>query len=297
MTAEGNGRVLNQSTCRPVVRGRPYDAPNRGLPVSGVVGPPAPRVAGLAVILGVLAFVFPLSSDAAYILLKNNRKIEGEGLRRNAQGQFVIETAAGIQTYDPRQIVRAEADRPADYSRGVQLFKARKYDEALKLFEALVRKFEGLTWDHRANLMIARTYAGQGRADAALATFKLLPESAFKNPDVRLQYWDVLMETAEYETLAKDLKEAVRDKNRDIAGRAQLVRGNMRMRQKQYERAAINYLRTVEFFQADRELRAEALFRAAAALDELRDQRAEGLRQELRSRYPDSEWAGRRGDG
>jgi len=255
---------------------------------------PSPRL--LPVFL-VFALALPLFSQAGFIVLKSNRKVEGEGLRRNAQGQFVIQTETGVQTYDRSQVVRAEADRPSAYDQGVQLLQAGKHAEALAVFESIVTKYEGLGWDHRANLMIARTYSRQGKADDALATFKLLPAGAFRNPEVRFLYWDVLMETAEYDLLKEDLNEAVRDKNREVAGRAQILRGDMRMKQKQYERAAINYLRTAEFFGKEQGLSAEALFKAAAALEELHDQRAKGLREELRSKYPGSEWTARLGDG
>jgi len=263
-------------------------------PQSPIPEPPIPHpVSRCLLLFAVFSFIVPFSSDAAFIVLKNNRKVEGEGLRRNAQGQFVIQTDTGVQTYDRSQVVRAEADRPSAYDQGVQLLKSRKHDEALEIFASLVKKYEGLGWDHRANLMIARTYSRQGKADEALATFKLLPAGAFRNPEVRFLYWGVLMETAEYEPLTKDLNEAVRGRNRQVAGRAQIVRGDMRMKQKQYERAAINYLRTAELFRKEQELNAEALFKAAAALDEMRDERAAGLREELRSEFPDSEWTGR----
>jgi TolA-binding protein len=248
-------------------------------------------------LFAIFSVAMPLFSDASFIVLKNNRKVEGEGLRRNAQGQFVIETGSGVQTYDRTQVARAEADRPPAYDQGLQLLKSGKLDQALAVFESIVKKFEGLGWDHRANLMIARTYSRQGKADDALATFKILPAGAFRNPEVRYLYWDVLMETAEYERLTEDLENAVRDTNRQVAGRAQIVRGDMRMKQKQYERAAINYLRTTELFQKEQELGAEALFKAAVALEEMRDERAAGLRKELQSKYPDSEWAGRLQDG
>lgn len=275
-----SSRHIGTSTLSPV------RTPNPQSPISH-------PVSRCLLLFAVFSFIVPFSSDAAFIVLKNNRKVEGEGLRRNAQGQFVIQTDTGVQAYDRSQVVRAEADRPSAYDQGVQLLKSRKHDEALKIFASLVKKYEGLGWDRRANLMIARTYSRQGKADEALATFKLLPAGAFRNPEVRFLYWDVLMETAEYEPLTKDLNEAVRGRDRQVAGRAQIVRGDMRMKQKQYVRAAINYLRTAELFRKEQELNAEALFKAAAALDEMRDERAAGLREELRSEFPDSEWTGR----
>ena len=66
-----------------------------------------------------------IPSNAAYLILKKDgSRIEGASVHRNSEGDYVIETSLGFQTYPASQITRAEADKPVDFDRAIQLSKS-----------------------------------------------------------------------------------------------------------------------------------------------------------------------------
>jgi outer membrane protein assembly factor BamD (BamD/ComL family) len=246
---------------------------------------------GLAALLaGVLASG---PAEAAFLILKGDRKVEGTSISVSARGQYIIEMATGRQSYDAGQVLRAEADKPAQYDRAMQFVGARKYDQALPLFQEIVESYKRLTWDNQANMMIARIYTRTGKPKDAVALFTDLPKSFFDQPDVRFDYWQAMVGAGEFEVLEKDLDDAVATGDRELAARAQIVRGDIKLKRAQFEPAAIDYLRTVVLYKAIEEVQPEALYKAIQALEELRDGRTSDLKERLLKNYPESEYARR----
>ena len=68
-------------------------------------------------------------------------------------------------------------------------------------------------------------------------------------------------------------------------------RGDVFRAEGKREDAILDYMRVVLMFEEARSAQAEALFKAAQVLDEMRDPRAEELKKKLVSLYPDSVYA------
>ena len=247
----------------------------------------------MVVLLAVLGMAAP--SPAAFLVLTNGKKEEGTSLRLNAQGQYILETAQGVRTYAPSQVARAEADKPAGFDQALALASSNP-DKAVEQLTAIARQTRGLGWDAKANLRVAQITSGQGKYEQAVKAFEALPDYMMKSADVRFAYWKALVEAGNSSSLEGQLKAAIAEGDRGVSARAQLLRGDIKQKRRQLEPAALDYLRAAILYADVREVRPEALYKAADTLAELRDSRAGRLFDQLKSDYPDSEWAAKAAD-
>ena len=251
-----------------------------------------PRVAMPSLVL-VAVLTGTVAAEAATLRLRDGRVLEGSDLRVNARGDYVITVGSSQRTYPAAQVAEAVADRPAAYDQAAQLAQAGRYDEALTLLGDTAARYARLGWDDQANYLAARIQARQGRFEEAETTFRKLSARFREQPDVKLAAAQVQVETGAYAEAEKALDELIRSATRDLAARAQLLRGDLKRKRRQLQPAAEDYLRTVLLFENVRDLQPEALFKAADTLGELRDDRARELREELLRNYPDSDYAAR----
>jgi len=216
-------------------------------------------------IIGVLLSAV-VAADAAFIELQGDRRVEGISVRRNVDGDYVLQTLNGSRTYKAAHVVRAEGTRPEEYDRAVGLAQDRRFEQAVPLLESIARRYKGLGWDDRANMMLAKIHTSEGNFQRAVAAFEALPNDIRARADVEPAYWRALMETDSFDQLEPLLSNAVRGASRDVAAQAQLMRGDLKMKRQQVEPAALDYLRTVILFDAVRSVQPEALYKAGKAL-------------------------------
>jgi len=76
-----------------------------------------------------------------------------------------------------------------------------------------------------------------------------------------------------------------------LAARAQIRRGDVKMKRRQFEPAALDYLRTVALFKAEKDVQPEALYKAGLVLEELRHAKARHMFDRLIKEYPESAYA------
>lgn len=228
----------------------------------------------------------------AVVILTNGSRVEGRNLRLNAQGDYVLEGNEGIRTFRAGQVDRAEADKPAGYDEAWAL-RSSQPDEALRRLTQIARSYRGLGWDAQAWFAVAEIAGQLGRDEEAIQAYERMPIRAFQSNDVRLKYWSALVRTQKYAKLMPILDQAIRTADRPMSARATLMRGNARLGKGQQEPALLDYLRVWTLYGDVRETQPEALYRAADLLQQLQDQRAEKLFEELEREYPDSPWAGR----
>jgi len=166
------------------------------------------------------------------------------------------------------------------------------------LLDGIVTAYKMLTWDNEARKALAQIYLSKNDAKkAALALDDYLasvPKSEVPL-DVQVLYWKALMGADRASTLKKELDAIVAGTDREAAGAAQLMRGNMDRQAGLKEAAFLDYMRVYELFKDVKSVQPEALFKAAELLEEMRDPRSEQLRKRLAQEYKDSEWAAKLG--
>lgn len=240
------------------------------------------------------AFLAATIGQAAMVELNNGRTIEGSDIRAKPNGEVSLTTAQGLLTFTREQYKRAVADKPAEIDKGIAAVRAKQYDEAVGLFEDVIKRYRYLDWDNQARVLLAKTYVEKGDHAEAAKAYELLiasDPSARENPTVVWDYRKALLDSAQFAKLLPQLDKVIQEGARDDAARAQIMRGDVEMAQGNAENAALDYLRTVILFEAQTEQQPEALYKAALALTKLRDARGKELAQRLRNEYPNSPYA------
>jgi len=233
---------------------------------------------------------------APYVELPDGRKVPGQRIRALPDGTVNLMTSAGVVPYAPGTYRRAVADRPAEMDAALAAVKAQKYDEAIKLFDKIVRDFRFLNWDVEAQKELAKAYLAKKDGEHAVEAFKKLfqmsPEEK-ANVDTQWLSRRAMLAAKQYATLAKELDAVVAAGARTDAAKAQNMRGDIQLAQNNLEAALLDYLRTATLFAdvADAQVQGEACFKAAQVLEQLRDNRAKAMYQKVATEYRASPYA------
>ena len=244
-------------------------------------------------ILTFFAVVWPYSSTpAAYLILKKDeRRIECSNIRLNAKNDYVVETKSGSQTYPASLVARAEADKPAGFEQAIAFEKSGDFASSISAFKEIAKKNRGLGWDDKAYASISRLYIRQNKYPEAVKALESMGKEMLRQSDIQGIYWKALLESREFDTLSAQLDHAIKRGDRSLAARAQILRGDMNMKRRQLESAALDYLRTVALFKAEKNVQPEALYKAGLVLEELRHEKARDMFDQLIKEYPESTYA------
>ena len=217
---------------------------------------------------------------APYVILKDGTRVDGTQIRALPNGNINLQVGAGMRTFPKGSYIKAVADKPAEFDRGMAAMQAKKYDEAVKLFEGIVSRYRMLDWDIQAGRQLAEARLGKGDAEGAVKAYEQLFET---NPAER-QNADSPGHAPRHAgrqavfRLTKQLDVVAASGSRADAA-AQKMRGDIQLAQNNIEPAALDYLRTAILFQdvKDPIIQGEACFKTAAALEQLRHANARDL--------------------
>ena len=233
---------------------------------------------------------------APYVVLPDGRKVEGTAIRALANGDVNLTQAGAVRTFPKGSYVRAVADKPPEYDQAVAALNAKKYDEAIKLFSGIMTSLRGLEWDVLAAKELPKALLGKGDAEGAVQAYDrlfLLAPAEKQNADTAWGMRRAMLQAKQYATLIRQLDAVAAGGNRPEAARAQTMRGDILLAQNDVTGAALDYLRTAILFAdvQDPAIQGEAHFKAAAALEQLRDPRAKDLYQKVVTTYKASPYA------
>ena len=233
---------------------------------------------------------------APYVILRDGRRVDGSSIRALSTGDINLTTENGVQTFPKGSYMKAVADKPAEYDQAVAARTAKKYDDAVKLLEGIVARYRYLGWDVEASRLLAQVLLDKGAADESVKAYErlfLLDPAEKQNPDVAWGMRRAMLKAKQYPALIRQLDAVAAAGNRPDAARAQTMRGDIQLDQNNVELAAMDYLRTAILFADVRDpvLLGEATYKAAAALEQLRDPRAKDLYKKVVSDYGTSPYA------
>lgn len=242
-----------------------------------------------------------LSASAAYVIQQDGTQKNGTDIRITPDGSVMLTTAPGQQTtYAPGQYQLAVADKPAEYDKAVQLYSSRKYDEAIALLTPVAARLRGLFWDAYAGALIVQAQIAKGDAIGAVGTADRLlvanPKLA-ENAVAQDAQRQALIAAKQFDRLEGMLATSLNGSVRPDAARAQVARGDLRVAQNRLEEAVMDYLRATLLYpdvKDENEVQAEALAKAVAVLQQMKDARsAQHCLRQLFDRYPSSRAAAR----
>lgn len=233
---------------------------------------------------------------APYVEMPNGSRVAGTAIRALANGDINLTTGVGIRTFPKGSFLKAVADKPAEYDQAVAAIRAQKYDEAIKLLESVVAKYRYLGWDIEATKLLAQALLAKGNADGAVKAYEqlfLYAPAEKQNSDTAWGMRRAMLAAKQYSALMRQLDAVAAAGNRPDAARAQTMRGDIQLDQNNVELAAMDYLRTAILFQdlKDPILLGEATFKAAAALEQLRDPSAKEMYKKVVTEFGASPYA------
>jgi len=248
------------------------------------------NVFGFALILALLA---GMVWATPYVEL-NGKRIPGSKIRVKANGEINLTTDMGIRTF-PKG-TKAVADKPAAYDKAVAAYKAKKFDVSAKLLEGIIKEYRSLGWDVQAAKLLPKVLLAQGDSEGAVKAysklFLLAPEEK-KNPDLAWGMRKAMLKAKKYPALLRQLNAVAANGSRIDAARAQIMRGDIQLAQNNVELGSLEYLRTAILFAdvKDPAIQGEAHYKAAVALEQLRDPRAKEMYQIVVKKYGASPYA------
>lgn len=233
---------------------------------------------------------------APYVVLPNGQQVQGSAIRALANGDINLTMDMGMRTFPKGSYLKAVADKPAEYDQATAAIKAQKYDAAVPLLEAIVAKYRYLGWDVEASKLLAQALLGKGDAEGAVKAYEqlfLVAPAEKQNAETAWGMRRAMLKAKQYPALIRQLDAVAAAGVRAEAARAQTMRGDIQLDQNNVELAAMDYLRTAILFADvnDAAILGEATYKAAAALEQLRDPRAKDLYKKVVSDYGASPYA------
>lgn len=246
--------------------------------------------------IGIVASLLLAFSQArgATVILPNGNRIEGTQIRASRNGDIILTTPAGQQTFPRGQYTKAIADKPAEFDQARALAGQGKYDEAIALLEKIATEYRYLEWDNNAFVAMAQIQSSRGNDSGAVDVYeRLMRQSPEAKDDANIQwaYRSALLSAKMYDKLIPSLDQAILKGSRSDAAKAQIMRGDTKLAQGQVEAAVMDYLRTAILFESEAAVQPEALFKAGQGLEQLRDPRSKEMFKKLVQNYPSSSYA------
>ena len=233
---------------------------------------------------------------APYVVLSNGQQVQGSAIRALANGDINLTMEMGMRTFPKGSYVKAVADKPAEYDQAAAAIKAQKFDAAVPLLQGIVAKYRYLGWDVEASKLLAQALLGKGDAEGAVKAYEqlfLVAPAEKQNADTAWGLRRAMLKAKQYPALIRQLDAVAAAGNRPEAARAQTMRGDIQLDQNNVELAALDYLRTAILFAdvKDAAILGEATYKAAAALEQLRDPRAKDMYKKVATEFKTSPYA------
>lgn len=229
-----------------------------------------------------------------YVIV-GGRKIPGTEVRADRRGQITLMTASGLMTFEPgTTVVMAE---PPAFAGLRRLVEEGRPAEAIPGLIAIIEQYRFLGWDYHARRSLGRAQVGAGLFADAVKTFDdlfALQPTARAEAPVLTAYLRALEGAGEVEKLLPLLSEVIQEGARPAAALAQVMRGNLRLRDGDVEMALSDFLRTAMLFRAVHALQPEALYGTAVCYERLGlNDQAKPFYDQLIANHPKSEFAER----
>ncbi|QHI68931.1 tetratricopeptide repeat protein [Tichowtungia aerotolerans] len=230
-----------------------------------------------------------------FVINSAGSKVVGSAIQSAPDGTILLTTLNGqTLTFRKGCYRRAYADKPKEIFQVEKLVKEKNLIAVAELLRRVKEEYQFLGWDQRASLMLARVYLPMKQFEDSAreyeALFVVQPQLK-ENLKERSNYMQALLGSERIDEVAKMIDEDIASGSREAAARAQVVRGDMKMKSGQTEEALLDYLRTAILFKAQEDVLPEATYKTAVALKKMNDPCAEEYFQKVINEFPGSEYA------
>lgn len=249
-----------------------------------------------------MAIALPVMAAPSGTVYGNGGQTTGKLRWMNSAKKYVVTTDKGMSIeYEEDDVERVDVDRPKELDAAIKKVKAGSAASAVSDLESIAKEYNHLTYDREATQWLAEAYLAQGNAAKATSACEAIirndAEAAYMGP-MAVAYWKALTKDGKTSKLSLLLDKAIASGDQAAATAALVARGNAAMergsnRANCEEALRDGYLRVILLY-ADpaNDSYAEALYMGAKAFDGMgQGNRANKLRDELKSNCPGSDWA------
>jgi len=193
-----------------------------------------------------------------------------------------------------KDVVRLSIQKPKEINQAAAFMAKKQYSSAIPLLKRVEAQYKDLQWDTMALRGLAECYFESGMASEGIKMVEAAMSSGGDSlsPSIVQKYWDELIKVKDYAKLERSIESVIATGARGVAAVAQIKRGDMLKEKGQLREAAVDgYLRTVVFYQEEKEAREEAVYKAMKVFQDLGQQTyADKMRKILLSDYPKGVW-------
>ncbi len=230
------------------------------------------------------------------LVTKDEKSFTGVIKWKGSSKAYVISANKVDVEFTPAQIKEMSIPEPAGLQEAVKAVQEGRPQQAIPVLERIAQDYAMLQWDEPATRALAEACLNSGDIPGALrACDKVIaakPEAAYAGEMAPL-YWQTLLKSGKTSKLDDLLEQAIKSGSDEATASALLMRGDILFAKGDFKAALKDgYLRVITLYRAVRTVQAEALFKAAKALDQMNQApRAETMRKQLLADYKDSDWA------
>jgi len=238
------------------------------------------------------------TAQEVYIVAANGERVNVEKILARPNGDLVVTINGQPRDITREQYTQAVGLKPDTYDAAIQSLQEGNLDAASQTLEQIIRTSAFQSWDVLAGKALIEASLEEGNTATASRIYDQLStrygDSFFDIfPEMKILQWNLQIAQGETEGLEEELTSIIKTgENRGMRGMAQIARGDLKRRRREYESAVLDYLRTVYFYSEMPELHAEALYKTAVTFSDIGDTgRMRSYEQTLNETYPDSRFA------
>ena len=238
-----------------------------------------------------------VGAQNVYIIAPNGERVDVEKILARPNGDLVVTVNGQPRDVERSQYLQAVGVKPDGYDAAIAALQQGD-DSAEETLQEIIRKSAYQSWDVLAGKALIEASLEKDSVSTAKRIYDRLEDRYGDSlmevfPEMQIVKWNLRIADGETEGLEEELTKIIQEGNDRMArGMAQVARGDLKRRKREFQSAVLDYLRTVYFYSEVPELHAEALYKAAVAFSDIGDTgRMRTYQQTLKQTYPDSRFA------
>lgn len=224
------------------------------------------------------------------VFKKDGGRLRGKIRWLPASKVYVVTDKVALQI-PLAQVLRVQVKEPPELNNAIRMVRSGQYGAATPVLVDIMKRYTMLEHDVTAARWLADSYLQGGDAKRAIdmcrKVMKVNPRAVTAG-ELTGVYWRALLEDGRDAVLKRELGEAIKSGTRPIAATAQIIRGDIAMKNGEFQDALVDgYLRTVVLFQDVKTVQPEALYKAMKTFGELgQHSHAEKMKRRLLAEFP-----------
>ncbi len=188
------------------------------------------------------------AQERPYVILSDNRKMEGIGLTAAADGTLTLQVdAAGVRsTFRPNQVKMAYTPKPDEVAKMEQAFQSRRYSEVLQAAGAAFSKYRYLGWGDMIAYLEGMCHVRQNRFDEGLKSFqKGRPHAGLNGALLLRGAVEALIGLKKYSEAQQNIGNLIKSGDPANAAFGFNAKGRILVEQNKKKEAALEYMKCI----------------------------------------------------